>query len=122
MVEVQDFIKKHYKGGTVIDYGCGAGRYAKCFPKEMYLGVDGDETNIKNNPYKAELHDLETWKPDKQYDYLLSSVVFDQVSKLPIGWAKKYILIEDKKYRDSFRVIVDEPLIDNVRMMIVEDK
>ena len=99
--EVQEFIKEHYKGGSVIDYGCGCGRYTDCFPISDYLGVDGHGGNIeaaKSNHlrYKFELHDLETWYPRKKYDYLFSSVSMEQISKLPKGWAKHYVLVEPR--------------------------
>jgi len=106
--QVQEFIEKHYKGGSVIDYGCGCGRYTDCFPADSYVGVDGHEGNIsfcksKWPDRKFELRDLETWKPKKKYDYLFSSVVFDQIENLPVGWAKHYILVENGKYTEWFK-------------------
>jgi len=124
MPEVEEFIKKHYKGGSVIDFGCGAGRYAHCF--DSYTGIDGHEGNIKlaqaNYPDKTFiLADLETFFPHEKYDNLFSSVVFDQVANLPKGWAKKYILIEPTKYESEFKILVKEPL-QNISMMVAEDK
>jgi trans-aconitate methyltransferase len=121
--EVEAFIKEHYKGGTVIDFGCGAGRYVEMFPADMYTGVDGHEDNIiackaRWPERKFLVRDLETWKPKKKYDYLFSSVVFDQLENLPKDWAKTYILIEDKKYEEEFKPEISEVLFDNVRMMI----
>jgi len=121
--EVRAFIEKNYRGGTIIDYGCGCGRYTDMFPKDKYLGVDGHKGNIENCKkkypgYKFELHDLETWKP-KQYDCLFSSVVFDQIENLPKDWAKHYILIENEKYKEIFKPQIDEPLgTEGTRMMI----
>lgn len=127
--EVEEFIKKHYKGGSIIDYGCGSGRYANCFPDEGYVGVDGHPGNIvtMNRLYpekKTILADLSKWKPKKKYDYLFSSVVFDQVKDIPKGWAKKYILIEPEKYAKSYKVIINEPLgnVEGTRLMVAEDK
>lgn len=113
--EVIAFVKKHYKGGTILDYGCGCGRYANCFPEEEYTGVDGYRGNVdfcmETWPDRRwEYQDLETWKPKKKYDYLFSSVVLDQVENLPLGWAKNYILIENKKYIKIFKPKIDEPL------------
>jgi trans-aconitate methyltransferase len=123
IAEVEKFIEKHYKGGSVIDFGCGAGRYAHCFPKEDYLGVDGSEINIQNleaRGYKGEVHNLETWKPKKKFDYLFSSVVFDQLTNLPKDWANTYILIEPEKYVAEFKPEVCETLevAPTVRMMV----
>jgi len=123
--EVEAFIKKHYKGGTVLDFGCGSGRYAHCFPDEMYLGIDGHEGNINlakgNNPYKEfRCEDLEE-SDNIKFDYLFSSVVFDQLVNLPKGWAKKYILIEPTKYESEFKILIKEPL-QNISMMVAEDK
>jgi trans-aconitate methyltransferase len=123
--EVAAFIKKHYKGGSVIDYGCGTGRYADCFPDKEYLGVDGHAGNISycipNFPKKQFLlQDLDEWKPNKKFEYLFSSVTFDQVKKLPKGWAKHYILIEPSKYEKEFKPTVSESLLDtDTRMMYV---
>jgi len=124
--QVNEFIKKHYNGGTVIDFGCGCGRYTECFPADKYIGVDGHEGNIsfcKSNwpDRKFEIHDLETWKPKKKYDLLFSSVVFDQLENLPVGWAKNYILIENGKYTDTFKPQVNDGLkgAEEVRLMYV---
>jgi hypothetical protein len=121
--EVEAFIKKHYKGGTVLDYGCGCGRYAHCFPDDMYLGVDGWETNIisaqHNHPNKRfALIDLETSK-FSGYDYLFSSVVFDQIARLPLDWDIKHlILIEPSKYETIFNPEISESLLGtDTRMM-----
>jgi trans-aconitate methyltransferase len=110
--DVIRFIKDNYTGGTILDYGCGCGRYTQYFPKDKYLGVDGHKDNIKTArklypDYKFELHNLEKWKPEK-FNNLFSSVVFDQVEKLPHGWADKYILIELGKYGE--KAIIKEPL------------
>lgn len=127
--EVDAFIKKHYKGGSVIDYGCGCGRYAHCFPDDVYIGIDGHEGNIKAakklHPNKEFVcTDLEEWVQGYiTIDNLFSSVVFDQIEKLPIGQADKYILVENKKYRDKFKVIVDEGLkgSEETRLMVCVD-
>jgi trans-aconitate methyltransferase len=128
--DVMAFIKRHYKGGTVLDYGCGTGRYTECFPKDMYLGVDGYEDNLvdakRNLPgYKFELHDLETWKPKKKFDYLFSSVVLEQIENLPKKWAKHFIFVEPAgpTYRDYaalYKPTINEPFnatTEGVRMM-----
>lgn len=123
--EVVEFIKKHYKGGSILDYGCGSGRYADCFPNKDYLGVDGHHGNISfcipNFPNKKFIKkDLETWRPKKKFDYLFSSVTFDQIDNLPLDWADKYILIENRKYKYKFNVLVDEPLqgSEETRLMV----
>lgn len=95
-----DFIKEHYDGGTVLDYGCGTGRYTDCFPADKYVGIDGHPENIefckkKWPDRKWILTDLEEWLPDKKYDNLFSCVVMEQIDKnLPFGWAKRYMLVE----------------------------
>lgn len=96
---VEEFVKKHYKGGSVLDFGCGTGRYVHLF--DDYTGIDGYESNISfckaNWPDKRFiLADLETWKPDKKYDYVFSSVTLEQLSKLPDlkKYAKHIILVE----------------------------
>lgn len=110
--QVVDFIKEHYKGGTILDFGCGCGRYATLFPKDKYLGVDGYKPNVEAAKnlypgYKFECHDLNKWSGE--FDQILSSVVFDQLKKLP-DMDSEYILIENEKYKDKYKVIVDEPL------------
>jgi SAM-dependent methyltransferase len=114
--EVEAFVNEHYDGGTVLDFGCGCGRYAHLFPDDKYMGVDGHEGNIKaarkRYPKKKFIHhDLEVATPEfTHFDYLFSSVVFDQMQEMPIGWADKYILVENKMYKDKFNVEVDEGL------------
>lgn len=122
--EVEVFIKEHYKGGTVLDYGCGCGRYAHCFPDDKYLGVDGWETNViraqQNNPKKRfALVDLDDAK-FSGFDYVFSSVVFDQIKHLPLGWdVRNYILIEPSKYESIFKPDVSESLQGtDTRMML----
>lgn len=129
IVSVQDFIKEHYQGGTIIDFGCGCGRYTEMFSPKDYLGVDGHEGNIRaarelHPDYHFELHNLEEWEPKKQYDYLFSSVVFDQVERLPKGWAKTYILVEPSKYAEEFEPIINEPLdgSEGTRLMVCQQK
>lgn len=135
IAEVEAFIEKHYKGGSVIDFGCGSGRYAHCFPDKGYLGVDGHEENIKN---AARLHrnkrfvcaDLKDWGEfvdvktrEPRIDYLFSSVVFDQLDFIPKGWAKTYLLIEPERYREHFKIEVDEPLecAEGIRKVVAHD-
>ena len=126
--DVVKFIREHYKGGTIIDFGCGCGRYTNLFPKDKYLGVDGYGDNIRaakdlHPGYKFEVHDLETWKPE-HFDYLLSSVTMEQLDNLPMGWADNYILIEPIGYKHDYQKIykpnVDEPLmgLEDLRMML----
>lgn len=128
ITQVQEFIKKNYKGGTVLDFGCGCGRYADCFPADKYTGVDGHEGNVSNAKgfypdHTFLLHDLNKWKPAKKFDYLFSSVVFDQVIKVPKGLARTYILIEPAKYEKEFKLKVNEPLESdhNIRLMVGEE-
>jgi SAM-dependent methyltransferase len=126
--EVEAFIKKHYKGGTVLDFGCGCGRYAHCFPDDMYTGVDGYMENIKFCKQtfggKFLLKDLETWKPTKRYDYLFSSVTMEQLENLPMDWADNYILVEPMglkhNYQEIYKPEVDEGLsaAKEVRLML----
>ena len=115
--EVISFISEHYKGGSVIDYGCGTGRYTNCFPASKYVGIDGSPENIaycqKTWPDRTWiLADLEKWTPNRTipFEYLFSSVVFDQVKNLPKDWAKTYILIEPKKYEDIYKPQINIPL------------
>lgn len=122
---VEEFVKKHYKGGTVIDFGCGCGRYTHLFPDDMYLGVDGHEGNIqaakKRYPNKQfAFANLEDGHKGRKFDYLFSSVVFDQVENLPKGWAKNYILIEPSKYAETFKPQINEPVTgsEGTRMML----
>lgn len=129
--EVIEFINKHYKGGSVLDYGCGTGRYTKCFKSASYVGVDGHKGNIGAcrdlfPDYHFELHDLETWKPKKKFDYLFSSVAMEQVKNLPKDWAKTYILIEPTTegchdYAGIYKPKINEPMNashEGIRMMI----
>lgn len=133
--EVVEFIKRHYRGGTVLDYGCGTGRYTKCFPEDKYTGVDGYRPNIdycmeKWPDRRWVYEDLEKWKPDKRYDYLFSSVVMEQVKNLPMGWAKTYILIEPttegcKDYVSIYKPHINESMNasrEGIRMMVCSIK
>lgn len=102
-------IQKYYKGGSVIDYGCGTGRYTDYFDVDGYLGVDGHDGNIdfcKSNwpKHKFELADLEEWKPKKKFDYLFSSVTCEQIDNLPDlrKFAKTLILIEPVGFKHDY--------------------
>ena len=113
--EVISFISEHYKGGTVLDYGCGTGRYTNCFPQSNYIGIDGSPENIeycqKMWPNRAWiLSDLEKWEPMRDFNYLFSSVVFDQIKNIPKDWAETYILIEPAKYADIYKPQINIPL------------
>jgi len=124
------FIKEHYKGGTVLDLGCGTGRYTDCFPADMYTGIDGHPGNISFcgatwPDRKWILADLEEWKPKEKYDYLISSVTMEQLDNLPMGWAKHYIMIEPRghkhNYQEIYKPVVDEPMgesYEGLRMML----
>ena len=125
--EVVEFIREHYKGGSVIDFGCGTGRYADCFPDDMYLGIDGHEKNIevakRLHPNKQfAVANIDQPNKGRKYDYLFSSVVLDQLKNLPKGWAKTYILIEPEKYEKQFKPKVSEVLrsAPTIRMMVCE--
>ena len=117
---VMELLEKYYKGGSVLDFGCGTGRYVDCFDRRGYLGVDGFDTNIdyckKQWPDREFiLADLETWKPpvydrfvsgtseeEQKFDYLFSSVSMEQLDKLPMNWAKTYILVEPIGFKHNY--------------------
>lgn len=104
---VVELLEKYYKGGSVIDFGCGTGRYVDQFDRRGYLGVDGFDTNIdfckKQWPDRDFLlEDLETWKPKEKFDYLFSSVSMEQLDNLPTGWAKTYLLVEPIGFKHDY--------------------
>jgi len=104
---VIELLSKHYKGGSVLDFGCGTGRYTDIFDEDGYLGVDGFPGNIswcEANWTEREwlLADLETWKPDKKFDYLFSSVSMEQLENLPMGWAQTYLLVEPIGFKHDY--------------------
>lgn len=104
---VMELLEKYYKGGSVLDFGCGTGRYVDCFDRRGYLGVDGFDTNIdhckKTWPNREFiLADLETWEPKEKFDYLFSSVSMEQLDKLPMNWAKTYILVEPIGFKHNY--------------------
>jgi trans-aconitate methyltransferase len=107
--QVISLIQKYYKGGSVLDYGCGTGRYTDYFDEDSYLGVDGYPQNIdfcKSNwpKRKFELADLEDWKPKKKFDYLFSSVTCEQIANLPDlrKFAKTVILVEPIGFKHDY--------------------
>ncbi len=107
--QVIKLLQKYYRGGSIIDYGCGTGRYTDYFDIDGYLGVDGWPQNIefcqRNWPkHKFELADLEEWKPKKKFDYLFSSVTCEQIKKLPDlrKFAKTLLLVEPIGHRHDY--------------------
>jgi len=104
---VIELLEKYYHGGSVLDFGCGTGRYTNQFDRSGYLGVDGFDTNIdyckKTWPDRDFLlADLETWKPKQKFDYLFSSVSMEQLDNLPKNWAKTYLLVEPIGFKHDY--------------------
>lgn len=130
------FLQEHYKGGSVIDYGCGTGRYTDYFDIKGYLGVDGYPQNIdfcrtEWPKHKWELADLEEWKPKKKFDYLFSSVTCEQIEKLPDlrEFAKTLLLVEPIGFKHDYIKRFSPHIIEGVegaeavlKLMVVNEK
>ena len=116
------FLQEHYKGGSVLDYGCGTGRYVDYFDENGYLGVDGYPQNIefcKSNwpTYKFLLQDLEGWVPKKKFDYLFSSVTCEQIDNLPDlrKFAKTVILVEPIGFKHDYITRFKPTIIEGIK-------
>jgi len=90
--------KPNFEGKTILDFGCGTGalclNIAKDSPKKI-IGIDIEEINInfakknidKNFPkYKNKIEfkliDINQWKTDYKFDYIISNETFEHALNL----------------------------------------
>jgi 2-polyprenyl-3-methyl-5-hydroxy-6-metoxy-1,4-benzoquinol methylase len=120
---------------SVLDIGCGSGRFAPCFDPKKYLGIDINITNIHaardlNFGYTFEQKDIVTWEPDKVYDYIITWTTLELIPNEHINgvvskikkYGKNILLAEpygtksevpycfDYDYEQLFDVIKKEPI------------
>jgi hypothetical protein len=70
MEMISNHILSMFKDATVLDVGCGYGRYCELFDKDKYLGIDFSEEMIKlarkkYPAYRFEVADHRTYVPEK---------------------------------------------------------
>ena len=122
--EVEKLLEEHYKGGSVLDIGCGSYRYKDCFDEDGYVGID----KLHGTP-------IEDFKaPKKKFDYVFSSVVLEQLKEVPDlkKWGKKLILVEPTRangwilgenlkhdYLEIFKPKVKIPMHNGATFMVV---
>lgn len=109
--EMITLIKKYLIPGSVLDVGCGNGRYAQAFDGREYLGIDISPLMIEaaknnfNDSKKFAFHDIVTWEPTKRWNNIFTSVVLQHLPPDLIEgvleklkrWADNLICIESKK-------------------------
>jgi trans-aconitate methyltransferase len=142
-IEWLDLIKRlTSKTTSVLDLGCGKGRFAHLFKDIAYLGLDISQKNIDNalqaNPKQQfECADLTKWDTDKKYDLIFSWVslqhidpfYFPDLAERMNKWGKHVLLCEhveepDKNdylwrhdYDKYFDITFTEPIVDKVKVM-----
>jgi len=100
------------KNKEVLDYGCGTGRYAIPLAKKgaRVTGIDFTEAMLRVAIRKAKKdgveiktikQDITQYKPDKQFDIIISMLVLDHIEKL-----EKAIEVINKASRVGTRVII----------------
>lgn len=113
---VRDILKP-WKDGTVLDLGCGDGRYAKDFRPENYLGVDFSENMIararaKNPRHHFEVGDADEYVPRQKYDVIFANMLTNKqdlevwierlrpfCNKVIIrGFAERVLIVSAEKY------------------------
>lgn len=126
--EVVALLKEYYKGGSVLDLGCGHGRYRDCFGSD-YTGID------LHHEHGGEYiqADFTRWQPSRKYEYLFCSVVLEQIKELPKElktWAKRKILVEptslngldgatlQHNYLELFNPVVAIPMHNGATFMV----
>jgi trans-aconitate methyltransferase len=77
-------IEKLLIDGSVLDLGCGSGRFYPVFQSRDYTGIDKDpnfaETLSKQYPKGRWItEDFTTWKPKRNYDNVFSWVVSQHI-------------------------------------------
>jgi trans-aconitate methyltransferase len=106
----EDFLqkaKKYFQGKTVLDIGCGAGRWLPLFEGMDYTGVDISEREIdaakKRYPGKNFIcADITEWEPTKKYDLIFTSTALQHIVPEKIHrfsqklqkWGKRLVMVE----------------------------
>ena len=100
---------------TILDVGCGDGRYSEIFVNtcKKYVGIDINEEqikeNIKNNKYKnAEyyLENIATYKSKEKFDVIVLSIALHEIDVKEQGLALKNML---SILKDDGKIIVLDP-------------
>jgi len=127
---------------SVLDIGCGDGRFTSFLKDFDYLGVDISQKNIdvckKNHPKtRFECADLTKWDTKKKYDVVFSWVAlqhinplqFDELARKISKWGKYIILCEHVEepgendylwkhdYDRYFNITFTEPIVDKVKLL-----
>ena len=111
--------------GSVLDVGCGDGRYANLF--DDYTGIDPAPGAIKRAKEKDNkdfrVCPIEDFVPDRVYDHVITSVALGQIDVIPTkikAWGKKLHMVESPEdkhdYRKLFNVVDEKAL--NCRVVI----
>jgi len=112
-----EHIKKFLIPGTVLDIGCGAGRFTETLAAnpydKNYLGIDiagaAISVAVANNPHlNFSVQDIVTWEPEDTYDNVFTWTVLEH---LPHEVMKG---VAEKLKRIGKNIIMGEPFQEGV--------
>ncbi len=109
------FIKKNFKKKDfVLDFGCGAGFFAKLFNYKNYLGVEINESFLNTSKKKNPKHNFRLLKDNylKGYENKINFIFINNVlHHLTDDQIIKTFIFLKKKLRKRFKVFIIEPLL-----------
>lgn len=108
-----EIIRRHVLGDSVLDFGCGSGRFVRAFDGLEYVGVDISPRSIHNARmafprHQFELADLTDYQPNRHFGTVFSWTTLEHI------WPEKIEAVAETMKKAADRIIIVEPLADDL--------